>query len=275
MDLKKLADTPPWKWPEGAAKKISAILRDDRADESERLLAAELTGELTVINDDLADSLLSIARSVDHPANLRGAAILSLGPVLEYADMDEFEDPDDVPISEETFRGIRESLRDLYMDAGVPLEVRRHILEASVRAPQDWHQNAIRAAYFSGDESWKLTAVFCMRFVQGFDEQILEALASENQDIQYHAVCAAGNWGIDAAWPNIVALVHSDGADKHLRLAAIDAIAGIRPQEAWEILDDLTVSEDEDIVKAACEAIAMAKVLLDEEYGDEDDEFFR
>ena len=84
-------------------------------------------------------------------------------------------------------------------------------------------------------------------------------------------MCAAGNWGIDAAWPNIVALVHSDGADKHLRLAAIDAIAGIRPQEAWEILDDLTVSEDEDIVEAACEAIAMAKGLLDEEYDDEDD----
>ena len=153
MDLKKLADTPPWKWPEGAAKKISAILRDDRADESERLLAAELTGELTVINDDLADSLLSIARSVDHPANLRGAAILSLGPVLEYADMDEFEDPDDVPISEETFRGILESLRDLYMDAGVPLEVRRHILEASVRAPQDWHQNAIRVPRISAATS--------------------------------------------------------------------------------------------------------------------------
>jgi hypothetical protein len=52
------------------------------------------------------------------------------------------------------------------------------VLEASVRAPQDWHLDAIREAYSSTDEAWSLTAVFCMRFVRGFNEQILEALES-------------------------------------------------------------------------------------------------
>jgi hypothetical protein len=51
------------------------------------------------------------------------------------------------------------------------MKVRRRVLEASVRAPQDWHQEAIREAYSSGDESWRLTAVFCMRFVRGFKDQ--------------------------------------------------------------------------------------------------------
>ena len=29
-----------------------------------------------------------------------------------------------------------------------------------MRAPQNWHQKAIKAAYSSGDKEWMLTAVF-------------------------------------------------------------------------------------------------------------------
>jgi hypothetical protein len=272
MNLQTLYDTPPWDWPEGTAEMFLGILRDDQADGSERLLAAELAGDFTVINDHLADALLSIVRNGDESEELRGKAVISLGPALEHAYIDGFEDPDDVPISEETFRGIQGSLRGLYMDAGVPKEVRRPILEASVRAPQDWHQGAIRAAYSSGDESWRLTAVFCMRFVRGFNNQILEALQNENEDIHYQAVCAAGNWEVDAAWSHIAGLVTTEETDKPLLLAAIEAVAGIRPQEATEILLDLTDSDDEDIAEAAYEAMAIAEGLLDDEYDDEDDE---
>jgi HEAT repeat protein len=149
-------------------------------------------------------------------------------------------------------------------------------LEASVRAPQEWHPDAIRAAYSSEDEAWRLTAVFCMRYVRGFDAQILEALESENPDIHYEAVCAAGNWGVEAAWPRIAALVVSGETDKPLRLAAIEAVASIRPQEAPEILEDLTDSEDEDIVEAAYEALAMAEGQSDEsDEEDEDDDAIR
>jgi hypothetical protein len=100
-----------------------------------------------------------------------------------FEDIDGFEDPADVPISENKFHEIQEALCNLYLHTDVPKEVRRRILEASVRALQDWHPDAIREAYASADESWRLTAVFCMRFVRGFDEQILEALDIENQDI--------------------------------------------------------------------------------------------
>src|SRR5439155_11861058 len=106
------------------------------------------------------------------------------------------------------------------------------------------------AAYSSGDEVWRLTAVFCMRFVRGFEEQILEALDTENPDIYYEAVVAAGNWGLDAAWPQVAALVTSTKTDKPLLLAAIEAIASIRPHEAVRMLDDLADSHDEDIAAA-------------------------
>jgi hypothetical protein len=275
MNLRTLKDTPPWDWPKGTGKMLLDILRTDRPSESDLLLATELAGDFTVINDELVDALLSILRSGDKSEKVRGRAAISLGPVLEHADTEGFEDADDLPITERTCRRIRESLRKLYMDANVPKEVRRRILEASVRAPQDWHQDAVRAAYSSDDEVWRLTAVFCMRFVRGFDEQILEALDSKNPDIHCEAVFAAGNWEVAAAWSHVAALVTSEETDKPLLLAAIDAAASIRPHEAAQILEDLANSHDEDIVAAVHEAMAMAERPsgedADDDFNDDDD----
>ncbi|TMA49755.1 MAG: hypothetical protein E6J81_02620 [Deltaproteobacteria bacterium] len=175
MNLRTLKDTPPWDWPEGTGKMLLDFLRDDRTSESDLLFAAELAGDLTVINEELVEALLSILRRGDRPERVRGKAAISLVPILEHADTQGFEDADDLPITERAFHRLQESLRKLYRDANVREEVRRRILEASVRAPQDWHEDAIRAAYSSGDEVWRLTAVFCMRFVRGFEEQSLEA----------------------------------------------------------------------------------------------------
>jgi hypothetical protein len=272
MNLKTLRDMAPWEWPEGAAKLFLSILRDDKAKASDRLVAAELAGDYTVVNDELAHALLSILGNSQGTEELRGQAAISLGPALEQADTYGFEDADDILISEDTFRTLQEELRNLYMDLDIPKEVRRRILEASARAPQSWHENAVRAAYSSIDEDWKLTAVFCMGFVRGFDDQIVESLDSKNPDIHYEAVCAAGNWGVDAAWPHIVALVRSETTDKDLLLAAIDAVAIIRPEEASDILVDLTDSDDEEIVDAAHEAIAMAEPWGDEDEEDDDDD---
>jgi hypothetical protein len=261
-------------WPEGTGKTLLDILRDDRPSElpseSDLLLATELAGDFAVINAELVDALLSILRSGDKPETVRGTAAISLGPVLEHADTQGFEDADDLPIAERTFRRIQESLRTLYMDADVPKEVRR-ILEASVRAPQDWHQDTVRAAYASDDEAWRLTAVFCMRFVRGFDEQILEALDSENPDIHYEAVLAAGNWEVGRLAP-LAALVASAKTEKSLRLAAIDAVASIRPHDVPELLADLADSDDEDIADAVHEALAMAEGPSGEDENDERDD---
>ena len=271
MDLKTLLDTPPWDWPTDAGRMFRKILIDQRADESDRLVAAELAGDFTVIDDDLADTLLTVVRSADEPGQLRAKAAISLGPVLEQAETDGFEDPDDVPITERTFRNIQDSLEKIYLDNSTPKEVRRRILEASVRAPEAWHQDAIKDAYSSGDKEWMLTAVFSMCWVRGFDDQILVALKSADPEIQYEAVKAAGNWELDAAWSHIVELVNDAHTPRPLLLAAISAVGSIRPAEAGNILVELADSEDEEIAEAADEAMAAAEVASDEE-DDEDDE---
>jgi hypothetical protein len=249
------------------------VLRDPRSALSDRTEAAGLAGDITVMNDDMAELLLSIVRAAGEPEELRARAAISLGPALELADSEGFDDDEfaEPPVSEEVFHRMQETLRGIYEDENGPREVRRRVLEASVRAPQDWHVEAIRAALASGEEDWKLTAVFAMRWVRGFEDEIFESLESLNPEIRYEAVCAAGDWGLDAAWPRIAGLAAAAPSDRRLLLAAIEAAGGIGSTDAKAFLDEMCESEDEEIADAAGEAVLMANAVFGEDDEDEDE----
>jgi uncharacterized protein (UPF0147 family) len=252
-----LLDTPPWEWPPEAAPTIRSFLMDGRNSVDDRMAAAELGGDLAVMDDSMADALLSIVRSDDEPVELRARAAIALGPTLEQADIEGYDEDDPIaepPVALEVFRRIQEILRRLYADRSAPKELRRRALEASVRAESEWHREAIAAAYAERDEDWRLTAVFGMRYVPGFDSQILEALENPNQEIHVEAIRSAGGRGLDEAWPHVAALLKSPETGKDLLLEAIGAAAHLRPAEAIPILDELAASEDEEIAEAAAEA---------------------
>jgi len=273
MNLKALMEIPSWDWPENADAIIGKILTTEKADPSDRLLAAEMAGEPTVMNDAMADILLAIVQNKNETNDMRSAAVISLGPALEYADTMEFDDYDeDFMISEASFEKIQQALRRLFMDSDVHEDVRRRILEASVRAPQNWHRDAVRAAYMSDNEDWRLTAIFCMSFIGGFENQILESLNNNDPDIFYEAVCAAGNMGLEKAWPHILKIISDPDTDQPLLLAAIDAVVNIQPEEAHHVIGHLVNHEDQDIVDAACEALGMADAFLEAENDDDDDD---
>ena len=263
--IKKLYDMPPWDWPEDADKIILGILRDENAEASDRLLAAELGGDAVVINDELAEALLTIVGNKNETDEIRSTAVIALGPALEMADIQGLDDEDDILISENFFQSITRSLHQLFMNEALSKDLRRRILEASVRATQDWHQDVVHKAYNSDDEFWQLTAVFCMCYVRGFDDQILESLESRFPDVQYQAVCAAGNWALEAAWPYIVDIFKSAEIDKDLLFAAIEAVVNIRPEEASSVIGHLIDSDDQDIVDAAFEALSMAEAIMESE----------
>jgi HEAT repeat protein len=266
MDLEYLKDAPPWEWPPDAGDLLLQVLRDGETSESDRLTAVGLAGDFTVVDDDLVAALLSILSTDGEADQVRARAAIALGPALESADMEGFGFYSDAPISEPTFHEIQKTLHRLYLDTSVSKEVRRRVLEAAVRAPQDWQEGAVQSAYGSEDAAWKVTAVFCMRFLDGFDEEILESLDSGNLDIQYEAVCAAGEQELQEAWPHITALVTSQETPKSLLLAAIGALSSIRPQEAAEILDKLVDADDQDVAWAAAEAMVVESWLEDEEF---------
>lgn len=260
FELISMQKLPPWEWPENSEQILTGVLNDASADASDRLLAAKLAGELPASTGELADALLSIVQSGDEPDELRARAAISLGPTLEDADLGDIEFPyEDERISEDMFHKINEKLHELYLDGTVSEKVRRRILEGSVRAPQEWHRDAVHAAYASGKDNWRLTAVFCMRYVKGFEDQVLEALQSDDPDMLYEAVTAAGNWQLDAAWPRLTALLASQETDRDVLFAAIEAVTDIRPREAGVALVDLADSEDEEIAEAATDAMMLAE----------------
>jgi len=81
MNVRTLKDIPPWDWPEGTGKMLLDILRDDQASESDLLLATELAGDFTFINNALVDALRSVLRSGDTSEKVRWRAAISLGPI--------------------------------------------------------------------------------------------------------------------------------------------------------------------------------------------------
>jgi hypothetical protein len=282
VNLKLLESTPPWEWPPDAADTFKSYLRNRRASESDRLTAVEFAGDLVVMDDEIAELLLDIVGNGEEPETVRAKAAISLGPVLQQMDMESIDDEvgfpeeyrEEPPVTKETFARIQSTLHSIYQDETVPKLVRRRILEASIRAREEWHADAIRRAYASPDEEWKLTAVFGMRNISGFEKEILEALNSPNEDIHYEAIRATGDRELTRAWPHIRSLLQSVRTPKMLLLAAIGASVYVNPGEAGPLLERLCDSRDEEIAEAAGEAMMEASAaegdFLDEE--DEDDE---
>jgi len=265
MLIKNLYNTPSWKWPEDAADHIHSILLDT-SKQADRLMAAELAGDITVINEDTVKILLTIIQNHDEPETMRSQAAISLGPILEETDIsknDEFNEFDDWGLPETMFQQTQNLLRNLYLDANIPDIVRRRILETSVRAPMDWHQNAIRAAYVSKDNKWQLTAVFCMGYIKGFDDQILESLQSDNDDIRLEAFYAVGNSGLHEAWPHIESILKETDPNKDFLMAAMAAVPSIFPEKAETTVRRFLSFDDAEVVDTAFECLFMATTLID------------
>src|ERR1700722_6463781 len=114
MDLNDLRDTPPWERPGDAGRQIRKSLNNENPDSADRLLAAEFAGDLTVLDNDLANVLLAVVRNNEEPEELRATAAIAFGPVLEMAfvefdeELGEFDDPEALPISVGQFRTIQE-----------------------------------------------------------------------------------------------------------------------------------------------------------------------
>jgi hypothetical protein len=272
MNLDTLINTPSIEWPEGTGKLLLKTMVDRDATQDDRIIAAELAADISVMDDAMADALVSVTSNPEESEELRATAAISLGPILElfstHADDPEFPE---IPITEYTFRNVQELLERLYFDKSNSKEVRRRILEAVVHAPEVWHKTAIQEAWASDDKEWKTTAVFAMRWVQGFDEQIMQALQSSDEDIFYEAIKAAGNWGLEAAWPVIVRLLTKSGTPKRLLLAAIEASGNIHPDKAPGLLMGFLDSTDDEIADTAAEAVSLARVLSGEALEEEED----
>lgn len=258
FDLWALEDIPPENrlsgWPEDAREMLLDVLRDEHAPESDLYIAGRLLCEIPRVDDRWVQGLLPVLQNSTQTERARARAAVPLGPVLEAANGEGF-DEGHAPVEEWLFYRTQDTLYAVYADTGASVIVRRRALEAFAHAPEPRLERAIRAAY-AADESWRITALRCMFFHDGFETEILESLDSANLDIRSRAISAAGPAGLEEAWPHIRAVLSDpSSAYKPLLLAAIDSIGHIHPEEAQGFLEDLVSSGDEDVARAASRAM--------------------
>ncbi|HYD49168.1 MAG TPA: HEAT repeat domain-containing protein [Terriglobales bacterium] len=270
MKLNTLQQLPSYDWPEGVEEYLLEILQNPDADPEDLLIAADLAAEPVAMSEPLAQVLLAIVTDDNRPLELRAEALSAFGPVLELADIDDFTDPEEVPIAEATFDRVRQLVRQIHDDSKQPDMLRRRALEVSVRAPESWHAEAVRAAYGRKDDEWQLSAVFCMSYISGFDGEIVANLRSKNPAIRFEAVQAAGNLGVEAAFAEVLSLARSSRTEKDLRVAAIMAAGWINAAEAAVVLGELYESDPE--IGAAIDEVMTLATMESGIDGDEDDE---
>jgi hypothetical protein len=254
--LKILQNTSCWEWPDNADEIIFEVLLDEKADLSDRLIAAELAGDEFMIRDSNALTLLDIVCSEDEPLELRIQSAISLRTTFnDYLPEDLDEDDEVAVVLPDTIESIQQDFRRLYSDPSQPKALCQQILQTSVMSPEDWHQDAILEAYKSKDIDWKIAALYCMQYFEGFDNEIIACIKHENPDVRIGAIVAAGAWSLDEAWNDIAKLLKSKKTPKQIMLAAIESSASIGQDEAIPILEKLAESSDEDIADAAQEAL--------------------
>lgn len=241
-------------WPSDAAATVRAGLQSGDPTLVER--AVRLSWP--VMDEEIAMELLRLLES-DAAPEVRAAAAIAFGPVLEDECLDDDWDPDGGRLGDHLGPRVLgrapETLRRLFEDESQPKLVRRRALEASVRSPMDWQKDATGSIAGSDDEDWRVTALFCMGHLQGFEAQVLEAVRSASGDVRLQAVQAAGELELAAAGELVMALAASDDTEEDLRVEAIYAVAGIRPDGGDDLLHALVEHENDEIATAAEDAL--------------------
>ena len=256
--LKQLEKAPIEDWPHDAPQVVAEGL--ESPDLEIRTTAARLAWPM--MTDEIAEKLERLAE-VDDDEELRAAAVIAFGPVIEEMEDDGI--VEDSPVSGGMLDKVRAVLRRLHEDEAQPKLVRRRALEASVRGGEPWHADAVTAAWALDDEDWKVTALFCMGYMPGFDEVVVAAVHETEGDVRLQAIQAAGMRALAEVGPTVLALAADEDADTDLRVEAIFAVAAIRVDGAAELLMSLADADDEEVADAAIAALDELYEALDDE----------
>jgi len=231
----------------------SALLEALGSEESElRARALDYTSEL-VDSDEVARLHLEILADEAETPEIRAKAAIALGPALELCEYGWWDDvTDPPPLTQSFFDELEDRLRRLYHSADTPKLVRRRVLEAAVRAPEDWQYGAVRAAWNGRDLEWRKTAVFGMGYLGGFSELLSEALEAEDPELLAEALyAAAGRNDVPGLKSRLLGLAVDESADEVVRLAAIAGLRYVESHRARNILRKLRGHDDEDIAEMA------------------------
>ncbi len=196
----------------------------------------------------------------DVHADVRAHAISALGRYVFEGEAAAYDDWDghEILITAADYARVADFLFRIAQDPEEALEARRYAIEAlAFRADDANVLDLIEWAYNHRDRRLKISAIFAMarNGDPRWTEYILRELESDDSELQYEAVRACGELGLQEATETLIEIARSKGGRKPLRLLAIYALGETGDERAYPILDRLTHSRDRDVREVAHEAL--------------------
>ena len=196
----------------------------------------------------------------DVHADVRAHAISALGRYVFEGEAASYEDWDghEITITQDDFVRVSEFLFRIAQDPEEALEARRYAIEALAFRTEDPEVlDLIEWAYQHRDRRLKVSALFAMarNGDPKWTDYILTELRSQDSEIQYEAVRAAGELGLHEATDLLIEIARTKGVRKPLRLLAIYALGETGDERAYPVLDRFTHSRDRDVREVARDAI--------------------
>ncbi len=229
-------------------------------DDSDAQVRAEAIACLWNDPDPKWIDLLMRKATEDPHAEVRAHAISALGRYVFEGEAASFDDWDghEITITADEYARVSDFLFSIAQDPEEALEARRYAIEAlAFRAEDPDVLDLIEWSYQHRDRRLKISGIFSMarNGDPRWTEYILTELQSKDPEIQYEAVRAAGELGLQEATETLVDIARNRTMRKSLRLLAIYALGETGDERAYAVLDRLTHSRDRDIREVAREAL--------------------
>lgn len=210
----------------------------------------------------------------DPAEKVRGAAATALGQFIYLGELEE--------IPEAVLRRIEKRLLEIAASASEPKLVRRRALEALGFSSRPELKPLILAAYNNNDPEWLVSALFAMgRSANAtWIPSVMDMLDSDNEEVLFEAVRAAGELEAPAARRPLLKMVKSQPEGSEIRMAAIWSLSKIGGEKVRDTLEKaLEESEDDDEIEMLEDALENLQFtegfnqfgLIDYESEDEDE----
>lgn len=152
-------------------------------------------------------------------------------------------------------RSISQALLTVVNNKARPLEVRRSALESVSAFSLPAIDEAIKAAYVSGDHEYKMSALFAMgrHSDTAFLPILTVELSSDDAETRYEAASALGEMGEEGAVSHLIELL--DDPDSDVQLVVIRSLGEIGGPQAKKVLEKCLASPIEVVVEMAEDAL--------------------
>lgn len=226
---------------------FDVIFKNMLEDEDAEVRRQALNGLWENEEPALATTLVRLFEE-DEDMQVRAAAAIALGRFAVLAECQK--------LRPEVAEAVTQTLLIALDNEGMPLEVKRRVLEAASPLSLPQVREAIYAAYYSDVHPLKASAVYSMgkSCDANWLPEIMKELSGGSAELRYEAAVASGELGDKTAVPVLVQLTQD--ADVEVQLASIQALGHIGGDEAKKCVQLCLESSSEAVRQVAEQAVA-------------------